>query len=66
MRLLEKVYQVNNSGLGDVRIFSDRIFCYKRYHVDWGNGKETMYSSIWYKLPEVEKIVEQKIFGVVK
>ena len=35
MRLLEKVYQVNNSGLGDVRIFSDRIFCYKRYHVDW-------------------------------
>ena len=30
MRLLEKVYQINNSGLGDVRIFSDRIFCYKR------------------------------------
>ena len=42
MRLLEKVYQINNSGLGDVRIFSDRIFCYKRYHVDWGDGNETM------------------------
>jgi len=63
MRLLEEVYQINNSGLGDVRIFSDRIFCYKRYHVDWGNGHETMYSSLWYKLPEVKKIVEQRVFG---
>ena len=24
MRLLEEAYQVNNSGLGDVRIFSER------------------------------------------
>ena len=63
MRLLEEVYQINNSGLGDVRIFSDRIFFYKRYHVDWGNGDETMYSSLWYKLPEVKKIVEQRVFG---
>ena len=66
MRLLEKVYQVNNSGLGDVRIFSDRIFCYKRCHVDWGDWNETMYSSLWYKLPEVEKLVEQKVFGIKK
>ena len=63
MRILEKVYQVNNSGLGDVRIFSDRIFCYKRYHVDWGNGDESMYSSLLYKLSEVEKLVEQRVFG---
>ena len=63
MRLLEEVYQINNSGLGDVRIFSDRIFCYKRYHVDWGNGDETVYSSLWYKLPEIEKIVEERVFG---
>ena len=39
------------------------IFCYKRYHVDWGDGNETMYSSLWYKQSEVEKLVEQKVFG---
>ena len=63
MRLLEEVYQINNSGLGDVRIFSDRMFCYKRYYVDWGNGNETMFSGLWYKLPEVKKIVEKEVFG---
>tara|TARA_B100000900_G_scaffold314955_1_gene273809 strand:+ start:914 stop:1117 length:204 start_codon:yes stop_codon:yes gene_type:complete len=63
MRLLEHTYQVNNSGLGDVRIFSDRPFGYKRYHVDWGNGRETMYSGIWYKLSKVKTLVEQELYG---
>ena len=62
MRLLEKAYQLNHSGLGDVRIFSDRIFGYKRYYVDWGNGDETMYSGIWYKLSKIEAIVEKRIY----
>ena len=62
MRLLEKVYKVNNSGLGDVRIFSERTFGYKRYFVDWADGTETMYSGLWYKLAKVEKIVEKRIY----
>jgi hypothetical protein len=55
MRLLEEAYQLNNSGLGDVRIFSERTFGYKRYIVDWGNGDTTMFSSLWYKLDRVKK-----------
>ena len=31
MRVLEANY-------GDVRIFSDRPFGYKRYHVEWSDG----------------------------
>tara|TARA_Y100001970_G_C14230869_1_gene858549 strand:+ start:2209 stop:2385 length:177 start_codon:yes stop_codon:yes gene_type:complete len=56
MRLLEKSY-------GKVRIFSDRPFGYKRYHVDWGDGSTTMYSSIWYRFSKVCLIVEEKIDG---
>ena len=34
MRVLEANY-------GEVRIFSDRIFGYKRYHVLWNDGSQT-------------------------
>ena len=51
------------TNYGDVRIFYDRPFGYKRYHVDWGNGEETMFSGLWYKEKAVLKIVEDKLNG---
>ena len=51
MRLLEEHY-------GDVRIFSDRPYGYKRYVVEWPNGNTTTYSSLWYKLEKVKELVE--------
>jgi hypothetical protein len=56
MRLLEESY-------GDIRIFSERPYGYKRYIVTWGGpeGRETMYSSIWYSLDKVKHLVEKEI-----
>ena len=54
MRLLEANY-------GEVRIFSDRIFGYKRYYVSWNDGTETTYSALWYSLEKVKEIVEENI-----
>jgi hypothetical protein len=42
---------------GDVRIFTDRPFGYKRYIVDWGDRTE-IFSSLWYG--------EQKVIGHVE
>ena len=44
-------------NLGEVRIFSDRPFGYKRYHVEWSDGTKQMYSGLWYS----EKIVKQQV-----
>jgi hypothetical protein len=54
MRLLEKNY-------GDVRIFSERPYGYKRYVVDWGDGRQTMYSSLWYRKEKVFELVEAQL-----
>tara|TARA_B100000768_G_C11032550_1_gene270734 strand:+ start:448 stop:627 length:180 start_codon:yes stop_codon:yes gene_type:complete len=54
MRLLLENY-------GDVRIFQDRPFGYKRYIVEYRDGRTQMYSSLWYKLEKVKKIVEAKL-----
>jgi hypothetical protein len=54
MRLLEESY-------GDIRIFSERPYGYKRYIVEWDMGNTTMYSSIWYKLDRVKELVEREI-----
>jgi hypothetical protein len=51
MRLLEHSY-------GDVRIFSSRPYGYKRYHVEWADGRISMFSSIWYSLEQVKSRVE--------
>ena len=48
---------------GDVRIFYDRPFGYRRYHVDWGDGRESMFSGLWYKEEAVRKIVEERLNG---
>mgnify|MGYP003122486183 FL=1 len=54
MRVLEANY-------GDVRIFSDRPFGYKRYHVEWSDGTLETFSSLWYSLAKVFKLVEEKL-----
>jgi hypothetical protein len=54
MRLLLENY-------GDVRIFQDRPFGYKRYIVEWRDGNTQMYSSLWYKLSTVKENVERRL-----
>ena len=57
------VMRVLLANYGDVRVFYDRPFGYKRYHVDWGNGQETMFSGLWYKQKTILKMVEDKLNG---
>jgi len=57
------VMRVLLANYGDVRIFYDRPFGYKRYHVDWGNGTESMFSGLWYKEKTILKMVEDKLNG---
>lgn len=54
MRLLEKNY-------GDVRIFSERPYGYKRYIVEWKDGRQQMYSGLWYKKKRIFELVEQQL-----
>ena len=54
MRVLVKNY-------GDVRIFSERPYGYKRYIVEWANGDTTIYSGLWYKEKTVIGIVEDNL-----
>lgn len=54
MRLLEANY-------GDVRIFSERPYGYKRYIVEYGDGRTTMYSGLWYKIDKVKELIEAQI-----
>tara|TARA_B100001057_G_scaffold498507_1_gene605709 strand:+ start:516 stop:689 length:174 start_codon:yes stop_codon:yes gene_type:complete len=54
MRLLEANY-------GDVRVFSERPFGYKRYIVEWKDGPTTMYSGLWYKKETILKMIEEKL-----
>ena len=54
MRVLVESY-------GDVRIFYDRPFGYKRYIVEWSEGTTTMYSGLWYKEEKVKQIVEDNL-----
>ena len=55
MRLLVANY-------GDVQIYSDRPFGYKRYHVKWKpDNSSQLYSSLWYSKDDVIKIVEDNL-----
>ena len=54
MRVLVESY-------GDIKIFSDRPFGYKRYFVEWEDGTESMFSSLWYSQSKVIEIVENHI-----
>jgi hypothetical protein len=51
MRVLVEAY-------GDVRIFSERPFGYKRYIVEWSDGRTELYSGLWYSEKKVREIVE--------
>ena len=53
MRLLELSY-------GDVRIFSERTFGYKRYIVEREDHTE-IFSGLWYKLDKVKELVEARL-----
>jgi len=46
---------------GDIRIFSERPYGYKRFIVDYGDGRTTMYSGLWYKIEKVKEFVEKEI-----
>ena len=48
------------AGYGDVRIFSERPFGYKRYIVEWSDRTE-IFSSLWYSEKKVKEIVEGKL-----
>lgn len=54
MRVLVESY-------GNIRIFLDRPFGYKRYFVEWEDGTESMFSSLWYSEKKVKEIVEKHI-----
>ena len=51
MRLVEQNY-------GDAKILSERTYGYKRYFVEWKDGRIQMYSGLWYNLDKVKKLVE--------
>jgi hypothetical protein len=45
---------------GDVRIFYDRPYGYKRYIVEWSDSTQT-YSGLWYKEKDVRELVERRL-----
>ena len=56
MRVLVESY-------GDVRIFYDRPFGYKRYIVQWEDGTLECFNGLWYREKKVIELVEQRIGG---
>ena len=42
------------------RIFSERIFGYKRYIVEWDDHTK-VFSGLWYSEKQVKEIVEKKV-----
>ena len=54
MRVLVESY-------GDVRIFSERPYGYKRYIVEWQDGRKQMYSGLWYRENKVKELVEKEL-----
>ena len=61
MKLLEGAYDVGSGIYPFARIFSERPYGYKRYTVVYEDGRQCMYSGLWYKLADIEKIVEKEI-----
>tara|TARA_Y100000992_G_C21252963_1_gene486921 strand:- start:1058 stop:1231 length:174 start_codon:yes stop_codon:yes gene_type:complete len=57
MRVLLKNY-------GDVRIFTERPFGYKRYVVQWEDGTLEFFNGLWYREKKVIELVEQRIGGL--
>tara|TARA_B100000035_G_scaffold283608_1_gene265942 strand:- start:427 stop:600 length:174 start_codon:yes stop_codon:yes gene_type:complete len=57
MRVLLKNY-------GDVRIFTERPYGYKRYVVQWEDGTLEFFNGLWYREKKVIELVEQRIGGL--
>ena len=51
---------------GGTRIFYDRPYGYRRYHVEWDDGNTSMFSGIWYSEDQVRKIVEKGRQSLIK
>ena len=45
---------------GDIRIFYDRPYGYKRFIVEWPDHTQ-MFSGLWYSESKVRQLVESKI-----
>ena len=43
-----------------IRLFSERPYGYKRYIAVHADGRETMYSGLWYKLDKVKELIQQE------
>ena len=46
---------------GNVRIFKDRPYGYKRWIVEWKDGGTEIYSGVWYKEEQIKRKVEKEI-----
>ena len=46
---------------GDIRIFYERPYGYKRYIIEWDNGTTSMLSGLWYSEQQVKDMVEKVI-----
>lgn len=51
---------------GGTRIFYDRPYGYRRYHVEWDDGNTSMFSGIWYSEDQVREIVEKGRQSLIK
>lgn len=49
------------TNYGGVRIFYDRPYGYRRYHVNWEDGSESMFSGLWYSEKKIKQLVEEKL-----
>lgn len=54
MRLFEYSYK-------GIRLFSERPYGYKRYIVVYDDGRQTMYSGLWYKLDRIKDIIKEQV-----
>tara|TARA_X000001036_G_scaffold216166_1_gene202359 strand:+ start:207 stop:386 length:180 start_codon:yes stop_codon:yes gene_type:complete len=46
---------------GDVRIFTERPYGYKRYRVEWSDNTTSIFHGIWYNEKTIREIVEAKL-----
>ena len=46
---------------GDIRIFYESPFGYRRYVIEWDNGTTSFLSGLWYKEQQVKEMVEKVI-----
>ena len=55
MRLVEMSYGT------DCKIFSERPYGYKRFIVEWSDGRTSIYSGLWYSIDKVIQLVEKQL-----